>query len=131
MGKPKEKIEVAKFVELAEMLGDLQAAMLRLVEECKVSNVTTIELEGWPTLVRGFQFMIDQGKKIVGPLPLRNIDSSRLLMPGQSYAPTRKPPKAVQERATNEAAAKLAEAHKQVAESKKPYKKPPKDTPEP
>lgn len=131
MRKPKEKIRVDRLVALAALLRELEAAYVKTVQDCDDSNIAEFEIEGWTTLVRGVQFIIDQSKKIVGPIPLRNIDPATLLMPGQSYAPTRKPSKAIQERATNEAAAKLAEAHKQVAEAKKTHKKPPKESPDP
>ena len=121
MRKPKERIRVDRLVALAALLRELEAAYVKTVQDCDDSNIAEFEIEGWTTLVRGVQFIIDQSKKIVGPIPLRNIDPTTLLMPGQSYAPTRKPSKAVQE--------KLDEAIKQVAEAKKPYKKPPKDTP--
>jgi hypothetical protein len=121
MRKPKERIRVDRLVALAALLRELEAAYVKTVQDCDDSNIAEFEIEGWTTLVRGVQFIIDQSKKIVGPIPLRNIDPTTLLMPGQSYAPTRKPSKAVQE--------KLDDAHKQVAEAKKPYKKPPKDDP--
>jgi hypothetical protein len=127
MGKSSQNVSVDKLDLLLVMLRAYEQSIEKTIKDCREANVSTFSVEGWPTLVRGFNFMVDQGVKITGPASsLARVDPQELLMPGQEYYPTRKPTKpskAVQ--------AKLAEAHKQVAEAKKPYKKPPKDTPEP
>jgi len=123
MGKSSQNVSVDKLDLLLVMLRAYGQSIEKTIKDCREANVSTFSVEGWPTLVRGLNFMVDQGVKITGPAsPLARVDPQELLMPGQEYYPTRKPTKPSKA---------VQAAMKQVAEAKKPYKKPPKEDPAP
>jgi hypothetical protein len=121
MPQPKKLIEVEKIMLLADYLRQLAEVADRVAEDSRRLKKDGVFTDGWPTCARAVQFIVDQLGKIAGPLAVSGVNPHELLPDGQSFASTRKSNAAVQE--------KLAEAHKQVAEAKKPYKNPPKDTP--
>lgn len=118
MRKPKEEVSVEKLDLLSAMLSSFSKAIAKTVSDCKESEIDSVMIEGWPTLVRGLQFMIDQGEKIVGPVTLAKINPEDLLMPGQSFAATRKQSPSSKELA-KDAKAKLEEVRKLTKKSPK------------
>jgi hypothetical protein len=127
MSKPKELIPIQNLTALADSLAKLEAITRRTIEDCKEAEMPGIETEGWPTLAKGLQHIIDQMRKFVGPASrIHTMSCADVLLENHPVPQTRFPrrvPKAVQQ--------KISDAHKQVAEVKKPYKKPPKDDPAP
>lgn len=113
------------------MLRDLADVTDKLAKDIENAGATGLTIDGWRTCGRGLQFLVDQIGKMAGPLAVSKIDPKSLMGEGLEYAPTRKPSKAIRERDSFEADERAAEGRKQVAEAKKPYKKPPKESPEP
>ena len=122
MPQPKKLIEVEKIMLLADYLRQLAEVADRVAEDSRRLKKDGVVTDGWPTCARAVQFIVDQLGKIAGPLAVSGVNPHELLPEGQSFASTRKS-NAVQE--------KLDDAYKQVAEAKKPFKKPPKDDPKP
>jgi hypothetical protein len=135
MSKPKESIAVEKLKVLSTALGDFRAIIDKTIADCEAAELDAVLVEGWPTLARGFQFMIDQAKKLVGPASkIHVLSGSALLMPGQTFTPTKKAKakaKAVEAVALANAAEQRATydaAHKQpppkkAARTREPHKK--------
>ena len=123
MPPPKQFVSTAQISDLATMLRDLAEVTDKLAKDIENAGATGLTIDGWRTCGRGLQFLVDQIGKMAGPLAVSKIDPKSLMGEGLEYAPTRKPSKAVQE--------KLDDAMKQVAEAKKPYKKPKEDNPKP
>jgi hypothetical protein len=122
MPEPKKSVSIEKLRDLGSMLLALGALATETQKSLEKAGVSEFELSGWPTLARGMQFVVDQLGKVTGTAAVAPFDPKKLLMPSQEYYPTRKPTKPSKA---------VQAAMKQVAEAKKPYKKPPKDTPEP
>lgn len=133
MGKTSQNVSVEKLDLLLTMLRAYEQSIEKTIKDCREANVLTFSVEGWPTLVRGLNFMVDQGVKITGPAsPLARVDPQTLLMPGQDYYPTRKPSKSADRKlsqARQQVSEELTRHAKQVAEPPKPYP-PPQDSPE-
>ena len=77
MSKPKESITVEKLKVLSTALGDFRAIIDKTVADCEAAELDAVLVEGWPTLARGFQFMVDQAKKLVGKQDNREKTHSR------------------------------------------------------
>ena len=91
MSKPKEPISIEKLALFSEYLEDLKASNDLQIANAKALKMESVMIEGWPTLARGFQFVLDQMQGFVGSASIvHQLDGRDLLMPGQSYAPTRK-----------------------------------------
>lgn len=118
MRKSKERIEIEKLELLVEMLEELKKAHQQTIEEYKSVGIDHIETDGWPTLARGLQFMKDQSIKFVGPAKVARVEPDKLLMPGQSFYPTRKP----SPKTSKAVAKKLDAASEAIAKSKKKAK---------
>jgi hypothetical protein len=128
MGKSSQNVSVDKLDLLLVMLRAYEQSIEKTIKDCREANVSTFSVEGWPTLVRGLNFMVDQGVKITGPAsPLARVEPQTLLMPGQEYYPTRKPSKLVQDK-LDQAREIVEQEARRVADTKKPTKKPKDDT---
>jgi hypothetical protein len=92
MSKLKEKISIGKLQELSTVLGEIRTAVDKTITDCQAIDMDSTMIEGWPTLARGVQFVLDQTQKFVGSASkIHTLNAEDLLMPGQSYAPTKKP----------------------------------------
>jgi hypothetical protein len=91
MSKPKEAISIEKLTLFSEYLDDLKLSIDLQIANAKAVEMESVMIEGWPTLARGFQFILDQMQGFVGSASnVHQLDGRDLLMPGQTYAPTRK-----------------------------------------
>lgn len=87
-----EKIAIEKLKLLAEMLDEIRRSTLEVVTSSEARKKEVVLIEGWPTLARGVQFMLDQTQKFVSAgSEVHTMDARSLLMPGQEFTPTRKP----------------------------------------
>lgn len=132
MSKPKELIPLQNLTAFADSLGKLESIMRRTVSDCEEADLEGIETEGWPTMAKGLQHIIDQMRKFVGPASrIHSMSCEDVLLSHHPVPQTRFPrrnSKAVQSKLDQ--ARSIVEAEtRRVAEPKKPYKKPPKDTP--
>lgn len=92
MSKLKEQITIEKLQALSAVLADIRAAVDKTIVDCQAIDMESTMIEGWPTLARGVQFVLDQTQKFVGSASkIHELTAEDLLMPGQSFAPTKKP----------------------------------------
>ena len=91
MSKPKEPISIEKLALFSEYLEDVKLSIDLQIANAKAVKMESVMIEGWPTLARGFQFVLDQMQGFVGSASnVHQLDGTHLLMPGQTYTPTRK-----------------------------------------
>lgn len=91
MTKQKERIPIDKLQLLSEYLGEIKQSVEKMTADSQALNMEGVLIEGWPTLARGIQFVLDQSQKFVGSASkLHELNGEDLLLPGQSYSPTKK-----------------------------------------
>tara|TARA_R110000868_G_scaffold239849_1_gene494343 strand:+ start:190 stop:546 length:357 start_codon:yes stop_codon:yes gene_type:complete len=92
MTQPKERIDLAKLALAASHLSEIQLSLEKTIADCKALQMDSVLIEGWPTLARGVQYVLDQSQKFVGSASkIHELKGTDLLMDGQSFAPTKKP----------------------------------------
>jgi hypothetical protein len=103
MTQPKERIDLDKLSLTVTYLRELQLSLEKTITDSKNLEMEAVLIEGWPTLARGVQFVIDQAQKFVGSASkIHELKATELLMEGQSFAPTKKPYKSRAERLAEE-----------------------------
>lgn len=82
MSKQKILIPVEKIAEYAEFMQQLNECIQRASNDFAESGSKGANMDGWPTLIRGLQYVIDQSSKLVSPASkLRMLDPDKLLLP--------------------------------------------------
>lgn len=94
MSGPKILIPVETLAETVETIQGIAAILANKVQECRDKGRPGVMMDGWPTMIRGLLYMVDQGKKITGPFTdLDSIDLEKLLLPGMSISKAKSPRK--------------------------------------
>lgn len=85
MSQPKERIDLEKLAMLAVHLSEIRQSIEKTVCDCEALKMDSVIIEGWPTLARGVQFVLDQAQKFVGQASrIHEIDATDLLMPPEN-----------------------------------------------
>lgn len=100
MSKPKVFIPTEKIAELSAFVAELAEHIERAKTDFIDEKSEGINMEGWPTLVRGLQFVLDHTQKLARPASkLHTMNAEKLLLPGMKTSPTKrstkKPEKAI------------------------------------
>jgi hypothetical protein len=92
MTQPKERIAIEKLVLAAQFLDEIKNSLEKTIGDSKDLGMDSLLIEGWPTLARGIQYVLDQSQKFVGSASkIHELQATNLLMEGQSFSPTKKP----------------------------------------
>jgi len=114
MSKPKVLIPTQKLNELADFLDLLAEIARKATGDHEAAATGGVDMDGWPTLIRGLEYVKDQMIKIAGPASkVHLLEPAALLLPDQSIEKT----KTNRKRKT----VKVATQALQAAESKANY----------
>lgn len=67
MSNKPEKIPIANVRICAELLGTITQALEKALADYEAAGIDHVEIDGWPTLYRGLDYVKKQVRKIAGP----------------------------------------------------------------
>ncbi len=91
MSKAKQKIPLEKLASLVQMLHVVSDVVQGVINECEGAERDFVMTDGWRSMGKGLQHILDQTAKIVGPASrIHSLDSNKIMIEGETVPPTRR-----------------------------------------